>query len=397
MRWVVLGLATLTLVGSSTAQAAPGALGPLLIRDLGLTRAELGLLTSAIWGSMLFTAYPAGILIDRLGERRVLGTGTVAIGLLMLVAATTSAYWLLLVLFLLAGFGSGASGPGGSRAIAAWFPIRLRGRALGVRQGGSALGGLVAAFALPPIAVRFGFRAALVASALVVLSAGVAFAVWYRSPERPSRSPQRRGFTRAVVSDPRFRLVTVFGFVFMGVAGASVSYIAVTASDRGGLDLVAAGAVVGLFQVGGFTGRILWGWLSDHMGRREPVLLLMSAGAVLFILLMSLLRSGSSFWSWAAVALLVGVFGHGWSGNYLAVVAEVVELERAATAIGLSLALSMGGIFVIPPLFGAMVDHFGYAMAWLALGLWSGLGVLAAAALWRRSRPPARKPAPVEA
>jgi predicted MFS family arabinose efflux permease len=258
---------------------------------------------------------------------------------------------------------------------------------MGIRQGGSALGGLLAALALPPIAVHFGFRAALVFIGLVVLLAGISFALWYRGVEAPRRTQEGRGLVRSLLGNRRFQLVTAFALVFMGVAGTSVSYIAVTAHERGGLDAVAAGAVLAMLQLGGFSGRFAWGWLSDHMGRREPALLVMAAGAVGVILAMSQLRGPAPFWLWAAVGLLLGLFGHGWSGNYLAALAEVVDLDRAATATGLSLALSMTGIFVIPPLFGAAVDRLGYSPAWLALAVWSGLGVLAAGALWRWTRP----------
>ena len=50
-------------------QQTPAALGPILVHTLGLSGAELGLLTSAIWGGMLFGMLPFGILIDRFGER----------------------------------------------------------------------------------------------------------------------------------------------------------------------------------------------------------------------------------------------------------------------------------------------------------------------------------------
>src|SRR5262249_58423719 len=74
-RWTVLGLATLMQLGVSLPQQTPAAIGPALSHSLGLTRAELGLLTSAIWGGMLIGMLPFGMLVDRYGERSMLLIG----------------------------------------------------------------------------------------------------------------------------------------------------------------------------------------------------------------------------------------------------------------------------------------------------------------------------------
>src|SRR5437899_4770512 len=74
-RWTVLGLATLMQVGVSLPQQTPAAIGPALTQALGLSRTELGLLTSAIWGGMLLGMLPFGLLVDRFGERSMLLVG----------------------------------------------------------------------------------------------------------------------------------------------------------------------------------------------------------------------------------------------------------------------------------------------------------------------------------
>ena len=72
-RWTILLLATLVQVGVSILQQAPAALGPVLTRDLDLSRAQIGLLSSAIWGGMLLAMLPVGLLIDRHGQQEKCG------------------------------------------------------------------------------------------------------------------------------------------------------------------------------------------------------------------------------------------------------------------------------------------------------------------------------------
>src|SRR5215470_10757128 len=139
-RWIVLSLATLMQLGVSLPQQTPAAIGPVLSRSLGLSRAELGLLTSAIWGGMLIGMLPFGMLVDRYGERSMLLAGGALLAGFLLVA---------------------------SRAT--WFEPHLRGTAMGIRQTGVTAAGVLAAVALPPIAIVFGWRAAFVAVAAMAL------------------------------------------------------------------------------------------------------------------------------------------------------------------------------------------------------------------------------------
>lgn len=123
-RWTILLLATLVQVGVSILQQAPAALGPVLIRDLDLSRAQIGLLSSAIWGGMLLGMLPVGLLIDRRGERRLIVAGVTAMALLVLWATQLRAFVLLLILFLLASIGAASSAPGGRRPSPPGFPAR---------------------------------------------------------------------------------------------------------------------------------------------------------------------------------------------------------------------------------------------------------------------------------
>src|SRR5262249_25899863 len=159
-RWTVLGLATLTQLGVSLPQQTPAAIGPALSHALGLTRAELGLLTSAIWGGMLIGLLPFGLLVDRYGERSMLLVGGILLGAFLFVASRATSFQSLFLSLIPAAIGASCASPGGTRALAAWFEPRLRGTAMGIRQTGVTAAGVLAAVILPPIAVAFGWSAA---------------------------------------------------------------------------------------------------------------------------------------------------------------------------------------------------------------------------------------------
>lgn len=379
-RWTILLLATLVQVGVSILQQAPAALGPVLIRDLDLSRAQIGLLSSAIWGGMLLGMLPVGLLIDRHGERRLIVAGVTAMALLVLWATQLRAFVLLLILFLLASIGAASSAPGGSKAIAAWFPSSRRGGAMGIRQTGVTIGGLAAAFLLPPVAVRFGWEAALGLGAGVTLVTVLLFALFYRElPEVVDKSADSyppRVLLGSIVRDRGFLATTGYAFVLMGVQGSAASYLTLSLHEEVGLSVVAAGAFLAVFQVGGIAGRIGWGVVSDKIGRRGPVMLLVGLVAMGSCLAMASVGEGTVIPLVAALAFLLGLSAMGWNGLYLTRLSESVPMHAAATAMGASLTIAFVGMFLASPLFGLAADLTGsYGASWLGLAGWTVVGI----------------------
>src|SRR5215203_1643418 len=361
-RWIILLLATLVQVGVSILQQAPAALGPVLTRDLDLTRAQIGILSSAIWGGMLFAMLPVGLLIDRRGERQLITVGVTAMALLGLWATRFSAFVWLLVLFLLASLGASTSAPGGSKAIAAWFPRSQRGGAMGMRQTGVTIGGLMAALLLPPVAVRFGWEVALGLAAGVALFTVLCFAIFYREfPADAGKSSAGEAAAPRVpvgsmVRDPSFLATTGYAFVLMGVQGSSASYLALSLHEEVHLSVVVAGAFLAVFQIGGIAGRIGWGVISDRVGTAGPVLL--PVGLV------------------AVGGFLLGCSAMGWNGLYLTLLSESVPMHAAATAMGANLTIAFVGMFFASPLFGLVADLTGsYGASWLGLAGWTAVGI----------------------
>src|SRR5207249_4136049 len=77
-----------------------------------------------------------------------------------------------------------------------WFPARERGMAMGIKQTGLTIGGILGSLLLPPIALRLGWRDALVVAGLLSIASAVAVMVSYRPPSLIA--------VRAPVERPRF-------------------------------------------------------------------------------------------------------------------------------------------------------------------------------------------------
>jgi MFS transporter, ACS family, hexuronate transporter len=384
----LVGLAAMSYFAASMAQQAPGSIGPALTSSLHISRAQLGLLTSAIWGGMLVTTLPAGVLTDRFGERRIVAGGLVAMALLLIAAPLAGAFIGLLFMFLLASFAASCTMPGTTKAIASWAPLSFRASALGFGQAVGNVGAALSAAVLPGIAAAAGWGAAVRASTVPAILVALGFLFLYREKPGPPASSSRVTLP-ALLRNRQFILGTAFAFVNMGALATCSAYVALYLHQAAGYSAVAAGGLLALYQVGGMIGRFGWAYLSDRLRLREPVLAviaLLGAGSALAMVRLP----GQGSLLAALVVFLLGLSTNGWSGLYLTIVADAVGLQAAGSAVGASLTISLAAMFVVAPAYGALVDHTSYALGWSTLAGWIALGLLAATGLALVRRRPAQ-------
>src|SRR5215470_10764963 len=164
--WQLLAAALLVQTGVSIVDQGLPTLTGFIKTDAGLSAAGASLFVSAFVFGRCLGSFPAGVAADRLGERRVLVTGGALAGLLVCVAAATPIPLILAVL-VVAGLASAVATPAGGRLVLASFPRTHQGFALGLRQTGVPIGGLIAAAVLPWIAHAPGWRGGLATAGLI--------------------------------------------------------------------------------------------------------------------------------------------------------------------------------------------------------------------------------------
>jgi MFS family permease len=336
--------------------------------------------TSFNYGRLL-GSYAAGRAVDAFGDRRVLIACGLASGLLTALAAPLPVAALAVVLCA-SGLVAATSTPAGSTLVMQAFPPARRAVAMGLRQTGIPLGGLVAAGLLPFLANRIGWRDALaIAGGLTVAGTVVAALA--------SRGWGRRGGPRVEAGhaprDRRVVYVIVWGCALVAAQYAVVAFLILDV-ESGGLSIGQAAALLACAQAAGIAGRVLWGAASDRLlgGARRPVMLAISAAAFADALLLALLPGRAGFWALLPVAALTGVSMLGWNGIWVMVVAELAVASRRGAELGFGLTFLALSIVVWPPLFGLVRDATGsYTASWLALAGMLALGALPAALVRR--------------
>ncbi|HZR92197.1 MAG TPA: MFS transporter [Gaiellaceae bacterium] len=365
----VVGVSIAVLAAGTFAISAFGVLAPKLADAFALSRADIGFVTSVVFLGAALGSAPAGRLTDRGHPARLLALAMSAFAGSVLLFALAPDRAILFAAAALAGLAYGCVNPPTNVIVAGQLARRL-GFFLSLKQTGVPLGGLLAGAVLPPVAIAWGWRAAvgvaavacaLVAAATLLLRNVATIELGHRG--------------RSLVAGRR-QLVALggFGFVMAGSQWAFLTYLVLFLTQQFRFGLAAAGLALALAQGLGACARLLWGWLSDKTGNRLGVLLLMAALQVVALELLALFPGRTLAWPLVALA---GVTIVGWNGAFYGYVAESAGPGNVGQVSGQMLVLIFAGSVVFPPMLGALVDAID---SWRPLWAICG-GAVAAAAL----------------
>ncbi|MGW2216060.1 MFS transporter [Nonomuraea sp. NPDC001684] len=367
-RWIILGVATFTQAAAAFFVQGIGAMSVHLQRDLRLNTTQLGLLQSAAQLLPLAGLIVAGRLLDRHDERWVVGIGALVVAAALAAGSAAPGYVSLLVVLLVVGAGYSAIQPGGSKSVASWFDASERGLAMGIRQAGLPLGGVLAAFALPALASSFGWRSTLVAGALVALSGAVVFMAFHRRPPDRRPVPAASRVRLELLREPYLKKIVLSGTsmvsVHSGVGVLTVLYLHEVTT----MDAASAALVYVAVQCAGALGRVcLAAWSDRHRSGRYACVLTCLAAVIIGMTLLATPVGRSPV---AACLLFVwlGFFGIGWYGPWVAYAAESAPPDHTGFALGLAMAVNQVAVVLAPPVLGLLTDLTGsFAPAWALL------------------------------
>ena len=325
-------------------------IAPDLVADIGLSAADLGLLTGAFFLSFALFQLPLGILLDRYGPRRVEAALLLLAALGALLFAWGDSLGTLTLARALIGLGVSACLMASFKAFVLWFsPQRLPlVNALLLALGGS--GALAATVPVEWSLELISWRTLFVVIACYGLA--VAAAVYLVVPEHPaapahaSMIQQVRGL-REVFQDRYFWRITPLTTLSQGsVLAVQGLWAGPWLRDVAGLARDAVAFHLGVLAVAIVAGFLVSGLLADRLARRgvRPASIAIG-GMGVFVLVQALLVVAPPSWAlplWAAF----GFFGTAGTLSY-AVLSQAFQghlAGRVNTALNLMVFLAAFGL-----------------------------------------------------
>ena len=286
-RWAVL---VATMLVNLTIQALWIAYSPVASSAAtyyGVSDLAIGFFAMSFMIAFIPLSIPASWLIDRFGFARIVGAGSIAVGVFgLLRGAAGSNYGLALA----ATCGIAAAQPlllnAWTKMPAAWFPSRERATAVGLITIASIAGTAVGLVVTPILAEGMKIATVQLAYGAAAAVAAVIFVVVAR--EKPALPPdesasRERAFMieglKFALRNPSFLRYLAISFIGMGIFNGVTTWVEGIVKPRG-IDSTAAGILGAIMLAGGLVGALIIPAISDRRGKRTPYIILGLIGAV---------------------------------------------------------------------------------------------------------------------
>ncbi|MFC1961973.1 MFS transporter [Chloroflexota bacterium] len=358
--WVVLFLITgVVFIVGLLRQGLP-VLYPFIQDEFGLSRTQVGLITSSLATGSVIAVMLSGRLIDILGPKRIITIGMLAITTFFLAFPIVDSYLLILGLLVIIGIFSSPFSPATTKAVIDWCPIKIRASAMSITRMGIPAAGALAAAVLPALAVAFGWRIAAVGVGLLILIISVAFIFLYRDAPRDFGTTKKFDLTTfyAILRNRRLLMTMIWGFISTGFQMVVMTYFMLFLIEKLEFSSIIAGGALALAQVISIIARVSWGTISDFVfgGRRIMVLAFSGFLTILWMLWVSSIGEGVANITIYLIAIVMGISTLSWQGVFLASIGEQADSEQRGATLGVTFGLVQIGQIVVPPLFGFLVD-----------------------------------------
>jgi len=284
--WLIAFTGTLvTILAHGFGRMSYSVILPSMKDGLSLTYTQLGSIAMGNFIGYLSLAIIGGFLAARFGVRRVVFISLLLIGVSLFLTGFSESFTFAFFMRLISGMGNGGSYVPIMALPAAWFVMKKRGLATGIVSGGIGVGLFLSGILLPPVIAAFGndgWRYAWFFMGIAVfILAFVCYTFLRNSPKEKGLSmyggeEEQKGeakvtlfsaFRDVVVEPEIWKLGSVYfmyGFSYIIYLTFFVAYL----TKEMNVAPVAAGrifAVLGVFSI--FCG-VIWGWISDVLGRR---------------------------------------------------------------------------------------------------------------------------------
>lgn len=355
--------------------------GPLLIKDLGLSAVEFGLLTTTCYLGAGCGSAVMGHVSDSVATRIqlviVFGGSAVAFAL-----SVIPLFSMLLVASVISGIAQSMSNPATNRIVADLAPLGRAGVWIGIKQSGVQIGQLTAGVAFPFLATHLGWNAVAGASTILLLILLVLslrnrtlrsgnFEHHTPDAQRGRRTVDVASRTPLMAEDKLPAVVWICAFFAffsgLGLAGTN-AYLPLFATRDMHFTMVVAGYTAIIAGAVGVLARIFWSSRMTRGGSPAGILLTLAIGALsgaVALAMAARLTSPALLW---AGTVIHGATALGVSVVTMGVVLSHVARIKVGRASGLVAVGMYFGFAAGPTVMGIFVEGApNFEAAWVAM------------------------------
>ncbi|HAZ7571714.1 MFS transporter [Legionella sp. PATHC032] len=358
--WIIWTIAACFFFYKYLIQVSPSVMTADLMKAFQVNAAGLGNLSAFYFYSYLFMQIPVGVMLDRYSPRLLTTFAIFVCSISTYIFSQTNTLWLACLSRALMGAGAAFAAVSCFKLAAVWFSPKRFALVSGMFMTAAMLGAVGGQMPLAFLVQHEGWRKALELVSVMGIILGVVYFLVLRDkpaqtqPISNRKEPiiqllkriivNRQAWALSLYSGLAFAPVSVFGGLW-GVPFLEKAYL---------LSRTDAALAISFIFVGFAAGAPFWGWFSDFIRRRKPVLFTGTCSALLCLLIVIY----SSNQNLLTLIILLFLFGFGASGFFtsFAMIRELFPLVLVATVLGIMNTFNSVFEALFEPLVGALLD-----------------------------------------
>jgi MFS family permease len=186
--WIALLIFTAVIINYIDRIALSVASKP-IAAEFGLSPIQMGYLFSGFLWTYVICLIPLGLLVERIGAKRMVGGGIAIWSAATALTAATTGLYSIFAARLVMGASEATTFPACGRVIRDWFPEKERGLVTTLFNGGSSAGPALGAIIVAALVSTFDWRTAFVVLGVIGFVWLAFWWTWYETPDKVSWLP----------------------------------------------------------------------------------------------------------------------------------------------------------------------------------------------------------------
>lgn len=358
--WIIWTLAASFFFYKYLIQVSPSVMTEDLMQAFNIHGAGLGNLSAFYFYAYLIMQIPVGIMLDKYSPRLLTTAAIFLCSLSTFLFAHSHSLWLACIYRAMMGAGAAFAAVSCFKIAALWFSPKRFALVSGMFMTAAMLGAVGGQVPLSLLVEKTGWRTALEIIGGIGMVLGLIYFLVLRDKTTKTSAEShtnqthyhfgkiianKQAWVLSLYSGLAFAPISVFGGLW-GVPFLETAY---------NIPRTDAALAVSFIFIGFAAGAPFWGWFSDYIQRRKPVLFTGTCSALICLLIV--LYSPSQVLSSLMVFLFI--FGFGTSGFFtsFAMIRELFPIALVATVLGVMNTFNSVFEALFEPLVGLILDN----------------------------------------
>ncbi|MGX0713475.1 MFS family permease [Staphylococcus simulans] len=358
--------------------------------EFTLDNAQLGLIMSLFFIGYTVTQIPSGIMGDKIGRKKILVPSFLVFGIFMVITGLMPSYFLFVIAWVIVGLAQGMFyGPQYALSSEAIPEKNITlGSAL-INSGmafGTSIGYFISSISVSEMGMSWRIPFYIMAVPILI----IAFLMYRIIKERPRKQVQQDENIAPFKMSSLFKnrnLILAYIIIFCSIYGffMIITWLPYYLESERGINGAQVAFVASLVPWAAIPGSLFFSWLSDKLGRRKPVLMIMLPLAFIF--------TESIVFFDNLVILYIALIGYGIVGKIstnpvlIAVVADNAPKSALGTSFSVYNFIGMTASILAPYITGFLTDLTGsMAIGFYLAALLLVVGLVAALMLKEKGK-----------